>query len=189
MEYRASSPGVLDITTTEWADETGRRFPRRRSDAARSGSTGRRARDCHARLPRHGELPQPDTLPAKFKGRTFYQHNPQVTLMRTNAEENAQLGKIIAEKVNLSHRARDRALAEESHQRHQRRGSEVLRSCCRHSALPAPSRRTCCRKDIEGDRDGQCGEQSGLRGSVCEGAVEKHSDPTIVELDRVRSGG
>ena len=44
----------------------------------------------------------PDSVPAQFKGRNFYQHNPQVTLMRTSPEECAQLGKIIAEKVNLS---------------------------------------------------------------------------------------
>ena len=44
----------------------------------------------------------PETVPAKYRDRTFYQHNPQVTLMRTDAEECAQLGKIIAEKINLS---------------------------------------------------------------------------------------
>ena len=44
----------------------------------------------------------PETVPARFQGRTFYQHNPQVTLMRTTPEECAQLGKILAEKLNLS---------------------------------------------------------------------------------------
>jgi uncharacterized protein (UPF0261 family) len=44
----------------------------------------------------------PETVPAKFKGRNFYQHNPQVTLMRTTPEECAQLGKIIAQKMNGS---------------------------------------------------------------------------------------
>src|ERR1051326_2508766 len=44
----------------------------------------------------------PETVPARFQGRTFYQHNPQVTLMRTTPEECAQLGRIIAQKVNLS---------------------------------------------------------------------------------------
>jgi uncharacterized protein (UPF0261 family) len=44
----------------------------------------------------------PGTVPEKFKGRNFYQHNPQVTLMRTTPEECGQLGKIIAEKVNAS---------------------------------------------------------------------------------------
>jgi len=44
----------------------------------------------------------PESVPQKFAGRNFYQHNPQVTLMRTTPEENAQLGKIIAHKLNLS---------------------------------------------------------------------------------------
>jgi len=44
----------------------------------------------------------PETVPAKFRGRRFYQHNPQVTLMRTTSEENCELGRILAEKLNLS---------------------------------------------------------------------------------------
>jgi len=44
----------------------------------------------------------PETVPAKFKGRRFYQHNPQVTLMRTTPEENQELGRILAEKLSLS---------------------------------------------------------------------------------------
>ena len=44
----------------------------------------------------------PETVPAKFKDRRFYQHNPQVTLMRTTREENTQLGHRLAEKLNLS---------------------------------------------------------------------------------------
>jgi len=42
----------------------------------------------------------PDTVPAKFFNRLFYQHNPQVTLMRTTPSECAELGRILAEKVN-----------------------------------------------------------------------------------------
>jgi uncharacterized protein (UPF0261 family) len=41
-----------------------------------------------------------DSVPEKFADRTFYIHNLQVTLMRTTPEECAQLGRIIAEKVN-----------------------------------------------------------------------------------------
>jgi uncharacterized protein (UPF0261 family) len=44
----------------------------------------------------------PETVPAKFKGRRFYQHNPQVTLMRTTVDECRRLGEIIAEKLNAS---------------------------------------------------------------------------------------
>jgi uncharacterized protein (UPF0261 family) len=40
------------------------------------------------------------SVPVNFVGRTFYQHNPQVTLMRTTPGECAELGRILAEKVN-----------------------------------------------------------------------------------------
>jgi uncharacterized protein (UPF0261 family) len=41
-------------------------------------------------------------VPAKFSGRRFYQHNPQVTLMRTTPAECRQLGEILARKLNES---------------------------------------------------------------------------------------
>ena len=44
----------------------------------------------------------PESVPAKFKGRRFYQHNPQVTLMRTTPEECRELGRLIAGKLNAS---------------------------------------------------------------------------------------
>jgi uncharacterized protein (UPF0261 family) len=40
------------------------------------------------------------SAPAKFAGRNFYQHNPQVTLMRTTPAECERLGAILADKVN-----------------------------------------------------------------------------------------
>ena len=40
------------------------------------------------------------SVPAKFAGRLFYQHNPQVTLMRTTPAERTELGRILAEKIN-----------------------------------------------------------------------------------------
>ena len=42
----------------------------------------------------------PDTVPAQFKERTFYQHNPTTTLMRTTISENRELGRILAAKLN-----------------------------------------------------------------------------------------
>jgi len=42
----------------------------------------------------------PETVPERYKGRTFYPHNPQVTLMRTTAEENDRLGRWIGERLN-----------------------------------------------------------------------------------------
>jgi uncharacterized protein (UPF0261 family) len=44
----------------------------------------------------------PETVPERFKGRRFYQHNPNVTLMRTTPEENDRLGKEIAEKSSAA---------------------------------------------------------------------------------------
>ena len=38
-------------------------------------------------------------MPAKFKDRTFYRHNANVTLMRTTPEENAAIGADIARKL------------------------------------------------------------------------------------------
>src|SRR5204863_1443028 len=44
----------------------------------------------------------PDTVPDKYRGRRFHQHNPTVTLMRTTPEENDQLGKQIAERASAA---------------------------------------------------------------------------------------
>ena len=41
----------------------------------------------------------PESVPARYRDRTFHRHNPQVTLMRTTPEENAELGRIIAAKL------------------------------------------------------------------------------------------
>jgi uncharacterized protein (UPF0261 family) len=41
-----------------------------------------------------------DTVPALYSKRHFYVHNPHVTLMRTTAEENAEIGGFIVERVN-----------------------------------------------------------------------------------------
>ncbi len=42
----------------------------------------------------------PDTVPSKFEDRLFYEHNPQVTLMRTTADENDRMGRWIGERLN-----------------------------------------------------------------------------------------
>ncbi len=92
--------GVLDITTTEWADEwTGATLsagPTRLEAAGKAGIPAIVTPGC-LDMANFGE---PDTVPEKYAGRNFYHHNPQVTLMRTNPDECAQLGKILAEKVN-----------------------------------------------------------------------------------------
>ena len=91
--------GVLDLTTTELADELAGGIlsagPDRLEAAGRVGIP---------QVVSAGALDMvnfgaPDTVPEKYRGRTFYRHNPMVTLMRTTPEENAALGRIIAEKL------------------------------------------------------------------------------------------
>jgi len=92
--------GVLDITTTELADELVGGVlsagPTRLTAAGQMGipqvvSVG--ALDMVNFGPR-------DTVPEKFAGRKFHVHNASVTLMRTNAEENAKLGEEIGRKLS-----------------------------------------------------------------------------------------
>jgi uncharacterized protein (UPF0261 family) len=91
---------VLDITTTEWADEW--------VGGVLSAGPDRLDATAEAKVPSivvpgcldMVNFGEPDTVPKQFEGRTFYHHNPQVTLMRTNAEECAELGRILAKKVN-----------------------------------------------------------------------------------------
>ena len=42
----------------------------------------------------------PDTIPERYRGRKLHIHNPQVTLMRTTAEENERIGRWIGERLN-----------------------------------------------------------------------------------------
>ena len=92
--------GVLDITTTEWADEfvggVLTAGPHRLEAAAKAGVPAVIAPGC-LDMVNFGAL---ETIPDKFKHRLFYQHTPQVTLMRTTAAENAELGRILADKIN-----------------------------------------------------------------------------------------
>jgi len=94
--------GVLDITTTEWADElVGGVFsagPTRLDAASKVGIPQVIVPGC-VDMVNFGAM---ETVPEKFKGRIFYQWNPNVTLMRTNPQENAEMGRIFAEKANVS---------------------------------------------------------------------------------------
>ena len=91
--------GVLDITTTELADELVGGIlsagPDRLTAAGQVGipqvvSVG--ALDMVNFGPR-------ETVPEKFKDRKFHVHNASVTLMRTTQEENAKLGQELGRKV------------------------------------------------------------------------------------------
>jgi len=42
----------------------------------------------------------PDTVPERYADRLFYEHNPQITLMRTTVEECRLIGQFIGEKLN-----------------------------------------------------------------------------------------
>jgi uncharacterized protein (UPF0261 family) len=42
----------------------------------------------------------PETVPERYAGRTLYPHNPQITLMRTTAEECERIAKFLARKLN-----------------------------------------------------------------------------------------
>jgi len=92
--------GVLDITTTEWADELVggvlNAGPTRMDAAAKANVPVVVAPGC-LDMVNFGEAA---SIPEKFKGRNFYLHNPQITLMRTTADECRQLGEIIAKKAN-----------------------------------------------------------------------------------------
>ena len=94
--------GVLDVTTTEWADELVGGVlsagEHRLEAAARSGIPAVIAPGCLDMV----NFWAPETVPAKFKERLLHRHNPSVTLMRTTMEENRDLGRIFAEKLNLS---------------------------------------------------------------------------------------
>jgi uncharacterized protein (UPF0261 family) len=94
--------GVLDVTTTELADElVGGVMPAYPGRLEAAGAAG---------LPQAVSLGALDmvnfgpraTVPERFADRTFYIHNPTVTLMRTTADECAQLGLRLAEKLNAA---------------------------------------------------------------------------------------
>lgn len=42
-----------------------------------------------------------ESVPERYRGRTLHEHNPQVTLMRTTAEENDRMGRWIGARLNL----------------------------------------------------------------------------------------
>ena len=94
--------GVLDVTTTEWADELVGGVlaagPTRLEAAARNGTPAVVTPACLDMV----NFWAPETIPPQFEGRTFYPHNPNITLMRTNPEECTRLGEILAEKLNAS---------------------------------------------------------------------------------------
>ncbi|WP_407267978.1 Tm-1-like ATP-binding domain-containing protein [Radiobacillus sp. PE A8.2] len=92
--------GVLDITTTEWADEL--------MGGILNGGPNRLEAAADNDIPQVVSLGALDmvnfgpfnSVPKHYEGRNFYKHNPTITLMRTTVEENKKLGEVIAEKLN-----------------------------------------------------------------------------------------
>ena len=91
---------VLDITTTEWSDELlGGILTAGKHRLEAPGIVG----IPHLIVPGCIDMVNfgpPDTVPEKYNGRNFYQSKPTTTLMRTNVEDNQQLGEIFADKAN-----------------------------------------------------------------------------------------
>lgn len=94
--------GVLDLTTTEWADEI--------IGGVLNAGPHRLEAASKQNIPQVVSVGALDmcnfgayeTVPEKFMGRNLYKHNPTVTLMRTNKEENEVIGTKLAEKLNLA---------------------------------------------------------------------------------------
>ena len=103
MEKLAESgmlEGVIDVTTTEVADFL--------MGGVMSAGEDRMGAIIRSQIPYVGScgaldmvnFEAIDTVPKKFKDRLLYEHNPQVTLMRTSVEENQLIGHFIATKLN-----------------------------------------------------------------------------------------
>ncbi|EOD2821379.1 TPA: Tm-1-like ATP-binding domain-containing protein [Providencia stuartii] len=91
---------VLDITTTEVCDHLFGGVLA--CDDYRFGAIARTQTPCVLSC---GALDmvnfgRPSTVPDHYRHRLFYNHNAQVTLMRTTKEENQQMGRWIANKLN-----------------------------------------------------------------------------------------
>jgi len=92
--------GVLDITTTELADElVGGILSAGNERLTAGGIMGIPQVISVGALDMVNFGPM-DTVPEKFRNRRLHAHNSNVTLMRTTPEENALLGKEIALKAN-----------------------------------------------------------------------------------------
>lgn len=91
--------GVLDLTTTELADDLiGGVLSAGPDRLTAAGAAGLPQVVSVGALDMCNFGPE-DTVPEKFAGREFVVHNPTVTLMRTTTEENAELGRRIAQKL------------------------------------------------------------------------------------------
>lgn len=94
--------GVLDITTTELADNLAGGVMQAGPDRLTAAGLRGVPQVVSVGALDMVNFGPPDTIPKKYQHRQFYQHNPTVTLMRTTAEEMDALGKEIAEKTSAA---------------------------------------------------------------------------------------
>lgn len=94
--------GIFDITTTELADEVCggvmRAGPERGRAAPSAGLPVVFAPGC-VDMANFGGI---DTVPERYRDRTLYEWNPNVTLLRTNRAENAEIGAMLANAANAA---------------------------------------------------------------------------------------
>jgi uncharacterized protein (UPF0261 family) len=92
--------GAIDVTTTELCDMfMGGIFPadETRFDAVIATRVPYVVSCGALDMVNFGAM---ETVPERYRGRTLYAHNPQVTLMRTTAEENRRMATWMAAKLN-----------------------------------------------------------------------------------------
>ena len=91
---------VLDITTTEIADElVGGVMSAGPDRLEAAGRKGIAQVVCPGAIDMVNFGPM-ETVPAQFRSRQLYRHNPSVTLMRTTPEECAEIGRVTALRLN-----------------------------------------------------------------------------------------
>jgi uncharacterized protein (UPF0261 family) len=92
----------MDITTTELADYVCNGVfnagAERCMGASRAGIPAVLVPGC-VDMANFGSI---DTVPEKYRGRNLYQWNPNVTLLRTNVEENRKMGEMLAAAANAA---------------------------------------------------------------------------------------
>jgi uncharacterized protein (UPF0261 family) len=94
--------GVLDITTTELADELAGGVLSAGADRLTAAGLKKVPQVISVGALDMVNFGPPETVPEKYKTRRFHQHNPTVTLMRTTPEEMDRLGQEIAQKASAA---------------------------------------------------------------------------------------
>jgi uncharacterized protein (UPF0261 family) len=94
--------GSFDLTTTELADEVCGGIlsagPERCLAASRAGIPAILVPGC-VDMANFGGI---ETVPSKYNGRNLYQWNPNITLLRTNVDENRRMGEMLATAANAA---------------------------------------------------------------------------------------